>query len=597
MTKTFRVKNFKSPRTCFKIMLLCIISVLPSVFAMGRVAIAGTHIIGPVSDAYLQSSVRYNNDQLKLNHKNNRVSYLRFHIDDMATQKIKRATLRLRVHRDGGNGSMSIYLGNSSIWTEKNLNKSNAPKALGAAIVRKNETYRVDHWYSFDVTSAIITNGPISFILKKDSAANDFAFGSKEAPGYAPELIIETNTWTKPKDIILTLVNAKNNRDLLELDGDDTINLQNVGKSLNIRADISNKTTLVRFDLNGTKFNNDSNAPYFFTSEHQSWTPSRGVRTIEVHAYYNNKRVAQRKVKLTVIDKKENGSTYFKKNRGDLISLHYDHMADPDDGHATVAARTVTRHWGITPHVVSGTHSFPVNRLNASPKPFQQAAMKVMRAAWGNNWLNAHNGNNEAPNAVAVEKTAKKWFHTLQKGGHVWVAEGGPSDFTAHVLKYMKNRLDYQFKQPRRIHVIQHGAKPCSNPKNFRLNEKWTVPSNLGYVQNNTDYQIIGNGNCSQKNDVFLPTANFRSTDKTFNKTFKTAAAKSINAAAWSSAFKYWDPVNSGNNEALKITDGDTITYPWAALDFSDTVELMRILGIGINKVNDCKDFLNVFIK
>jgi hypothetical protein len=581
----------------FKIMLLCAFLVSTSAFAMAKVAISGTHIFGPVSDAYLQGSVRNNNDLLKLNRKNNRVSYLRFHINDIGDQKIKRAKLRLRVHRDGGGGPMSIFRGNSSIWTETNLNKSNAPKAVGAAIARKNETYRVDQWYVFDVTSAI-TDGPVSFILSKDSTANDVAFGSKEAAGYEPELIIETNTATKSQGIILTLVNSKTNRDLFELNASNTINLQKVGRSLNIRADVNNKITSIRFLLNGKKINNDSNAPYYFAGDDKSWTPSRGAHTTEVIAFKNNKRVAQRTIKFTVTDKNNLGSTYYKKSRGDLISLHYDHMPDPDDGHATVAARTVTRHFGIKPHVVAGTHSFPVNRKNAFPKPFQKHALKVMSATWGNAWLNAHNyNNNYAPNAQAVKRTAKKWRHTLQNGGHVWVAEGGPSDFTAHVLKYMKNRLNYQFKKPRRIHVIQHGAEPCSKPNHYRLNERNTGKDNLRYVQNHTDYEIIGNGNCSQKNDVFLPTANFRSKNKAFNQRFKNAAAKHVYAAAWSRTFKYWDPVKTGNNEALAIRDGVTMKYPWAALDFSDTVELMRILGIGIDKVSDCKDFLNVFLK
>jgi hypothetical protein len=38
------------------------------------------------------------------------------------------------------------------------------------------------------------------------------------------------------------------------------------------------------------------------------------------------------------------------------------------------------------------------------------------------------------------------------------------------------------------------------------------------------------------------------------------------------------------------------VAYPWSALDFSDTVELMYILGIGIDTVNDCSDFADVFL-
>ena len=40
----------------------------------------------------------------------------------------------------------------------------------------------------------------------------------------------------------------------------------------------------------------------------------------------------------------------------DLISLHYDHAPDRDDGHATVAALAVVTARGIIPHVVSGAY-------------------------------------------------------------------------------------------------------------------------------------------------------------------------------------------------------------------------------------------------
>lgn len=305
---------------------------------------------------------------------------------------------------------------------------------------------------------------------------------------------------------------------------------------------------------------------------------------------------AQRTINNSVI----RAGVLFNRVRGDLISLHYDHMPDPDDGHATVAARTVTGRFGITPHVVAGTHSFPVNRTNAFPGPFQEAAMAVMSATWGGAWLNAHNynNNNTAPNAQTVEKTAEKWHSTLKNGGHVWVAEGGPSDFTAFVLKYMKDHLKYQFRTPRRIHVVQHGAEPCANPDYVRLNERNTGEENLRYVQNHTDYVIIGNGNCHQVrtgNDIYKPTANFRSTRETFNQSFKNVAARHVYASAWAAAFRYWDPVERRNATAVHFTEGKLVPYPWPALDFSDTVELMYILGIGIDTVNDCGDFADVF--
>lgn len=563
--------------------------------------ISESHSFTPVEDAYLQGSRRYNNDQLRLDVKNKRVSYLKFDINEIATQKVDRALLRLRVNRDGGIGPMSIFQGNSNNWTETNLNNSNAPRPTGAAIAKKNESYLVDHWYEFDVTSTIAGVGVVTFIIQKDTTDNDVAFGSKEGAGYEPELVIETRQSPTPQNILLTLVNADTDRDLLELNASGTINLESVGRSLNIRADVDSKYTItdVRFYLDGNQFHIERKKPYSFAGDNAGdylpWTPVRGAHTIDVIAYNNGKSVVQRTINFTVISSSDEK---FDKGRGDLISLHYDHMPDPDDGHATVAGRTVTGYYDITPHVVAGTHSFPVNRKNASPPPFQQAALDVMSATWGNAWLNAHN--DYAPNAHAVERTAARWHDTLQNGGHVWVAEGGPSDFTANVLRYLHDRLNYRFQTPRRIHVVQHGAEPCKNPEYVRLNEKWTAPENLQYVQNNTDYEIIGNGNCEQDrtgNDAYEPTANFRSSDKAFNRSFKNATSGHRYEAAWAAAFSYWDPVQIGNNKALHERDGQLIPYPWAGLDFSDTVELMHILDIKKEDVEDCRAFLNVFIK
>jgi hypothetical protein len=287
-----------------------------------------------------------------------------------------------------------------------------------------------------------------------------------------------------------------------------------VGTALNVRATIQNLAghDKVRFELDGAVVRTEGGEPYALggddgNGDYFSWTPSVGSHSLKVIVLdANEAELSQRIISFSVTG----AGALFDRARGDLISLHYDHMPDPDDGHATVAARTVTGYYRITPHVVAGTHSFPVSRENAFPEPFQEAAMTVMSAAWGGAWLNAHDysGNNDAPNAQTVQSTATKWHSTLQNGGHVWIAEGGPSDFTAFVLHYMQDHLNYQFQTPRRIHVIQHGAEPCSNPNYYRLNERYTGEENLLYVQNNTDYRILGNGNCNQVstgNDKYIP--------------------------------------------------------------------------------------------
>jgi len=108
----------------------------------------------------------------------------------------------------------------------------------------------------------------------------------------------------------------------------------------------------------------------------------------------------------------------------DLISLHYDHAPDRDDGHATVSALAVVRAMGIQPHVVSGAYG------DGNADQYQPPAEIVMAAAWGSDWLDAHNNYQSS-----VNRTTTAWLATLNNGGEIWVAEGGQSDFTSDVMR------------------------------------------------------------------------------------------------------------------------------------------------------------------
>ena len=128
----------------------------------------------------------------------------------------------------------------------------------------------------------------------------------------------------------------------------------------------------------------------------------------------------------------------------DLISLHYDHAPDRDDGHATVSALMVVRSLGIQPHVLSGAYGI------RNSHRYQPAAEQVMRQTWGTAWVNAH-----ANRQAAVSATASRWLATLLNGGDIWVAEGGQSDVTADVVRSIRN-TNPGINTGNRIHVVQH---------------------------------------------------------------------------------------------------------------------------------------------
>ncbi|MEM7255749.1 MAG: hypothetical protein AAF404_00010 [Pseudomonadota bacterium] len=231
------------------------------------------------------------------------------------------------------------------------------------------------------------------------------------------------------------------------------------------------------------------------------------------------------------------------RNNVDLISLHYDHAPDLDDGHATVSALVVTRHFSIRPHVVSGAYG------DGNKDRYVNAAEQVMQVTWGNDWLNAH-----ADWSAAVANTTSVWLNTLKNGGDIYVAEGGQSDFTADVIRQIKQQSSFNTSQ--RITVIQHSL----------INEANANQNDLKYVKSNSNYLKIKDGNSENETaDLHQPSA-----------TFAAKARASYFAVQWNAAFNYLNPQRK--------------------LDFSDTVELLYILGIGKNQVADPDDFARMFI-
>lgn len=218
----------------------------------------------------------------------------------------------------------------------------------------------------------------------------------------------------------------------------------------------------------------------------------------------------------------------------DLISLHYDHAPDRDDGHSAAADRTLLEVlygacW-LKRHViaVSGAHGW----LGFT---FQTDSDAVMEAAWGDRggWLDAHRDR-----ARAVTELAARWKHALERGGDVWVKEGGSSDLTADVVRRLRSELP-DLDTKRRIHVVQHG--------NF--NEWLTWLRAMRYTRKETDFRRLPNAN------AYL---NVAGGDDVFES---AATSHAIFGPAWSAAFEYYDPGRR--------------------LDFSDTGELLHIVGLG----------------
>jgi hypothetical protein len=224
----------------------------------------------------------------------------------------------------------------------------------------------------------------------------------------------------------------------------------------------------------------------------------------------------------------------------DLVSLHYDHAPDKDDGQSAAADRTILEtfygtYW-IKRHVVAVSGAYGKNA-----RRFNSKSDTVMDAAWKEpcGWLAANVKRKEA-----IDKLVQRWSKAIQKGGDVWVKEGGQSDITADVLKEIRNKFP-DLDTKKHIHVIQHG----------RWNENQTTDAALYYTKKYTHYVKIQDAN------RYL---NIQGGDKAFEK---VAMNHQLFGTMWKAAFDYYPPKQR--------------------LDFSDTGELMHILGLGEMSIQD----------
>ena len=231
----------------------------------------------------------------------------------------------------------------------------------------------------------------------------------------------------------------------------------------------------------------------------------------------------------------------------DMIALHYDHAPDKDDGQSAAADRTLLESifgidW-IKTHVLPVSGAYGKNAGEFNPK-----SDAVMNAAWNDcgGWLSVH-----ANRTLAITEITSRWRSVLMEGGDIWVKEGGQSDVTAAVLSAIKEQMP-EVDTATRVHVVQHSD----------WNERHTTETALEYTQNNADYIRIRDAN------AYL---NIKGGDEKF---VKSAREHPVFGPVWEAAFTYYDPT--------------------VRLDFSDTGELLYILGLGEMSVDDFrKRFLN----
>jgi len=141
-----------------------------------------------VEDAYLQDGMLFNDGYLKVQ-PDFRLVYLKFDLSDLVGT-VQRATLVLRQDTDPGYGTIRVYRGSHSVWTESDLTPTTAPVGI-EEIGQHSGTVSPGEQISIDVTPLVTDPGTTTVILTMDPAGNDVWFASRET-GSGPTLLVET---------------------------------------------------------------------------------------------------------------------------------------------------------------------------------------------------------------------------------------------------------------------------------------------------------------------------------------------------------------------------------------------------------------------
>jgi len=244
----------------------------------------------------------------------------------------------------------------------------------------------------------------------------------------------------------------------------------------------------------------------------------------------------------------------------DLLAMFWDCSYDYDDLQAMVATRHILDDYPQVENIaVTGTKR--LSHPGTNPGCFEQAD-----ALFDTVYNNDIEEENTRFNIVeTVEVVATEFQLILNSGNDVWIAEGGPSDFTGDVIRELIDRgvdgLD-------RIHVVQHSHTNDWNEAN-------SLPFNIQLLEDVVDYIRIDNGNHGNN-----ATPEYNAKFNQGRDEFEQIARNSIYGDQWAFAFSSIEPADNIRR-----------------VDFSDAVEVLHILGVPTSQVGVVLDFADVFME
>jgi hypothetical protein len=228
---------------------------------------------------------------------------------------------------------------------------------------------------------------------------------------------------------------------------------------------------------------------------------------------------------------------------GDLLVIAHDSGPDTDDMQAIVANRMIMDAYPAVSYLLVGAtqgHSW------TNPTAGSESHTQSLFPDWIN--AKASTSGTTSFDGTSVIKVAEVIEQTLNSGGTVHIAEGGPSDFTAEVIRLLQSR-GVQASNLKRIRVVQHSAGSGA------WNEDQTSGTNMALVKSAATWVPIANGNVGGN-----ATADFQEpASSSMCQRFMKSVSSTRYASQWAWAYSTIDDTRK--------------------CDQSDSVELLHILN------------------
>ena len=127
-----------------------------------------------------------------------RETFIKFDLNSF-TGSILEARLEMLVASDPGNGTIEVFLGSNSSWTETGLSGANKPSAVGAALATIGGSHALGQTKIWNLDVNELITGNLLTLIVRHSVGNDVAFASDET-AQGPKLFISSDVPAGPVD-------------------------------------------------------------------------------------------------------------------------------------------------------------------------------------------------------------------------------------------------------------------------------------------------------------------------------------------------------------------------------------------------------------